>query len=81
VEQVVIFEAEGNLEVHTVVTTNRREVCYKIYELELQLTAQFPGTLFDFNLALNRYEGQSRGTPRAWIVYDKGGQGKHARPS
>ena len=74
VEQVLLFETEGISEVHTVITTTDREVCYRVYVLEQKLMAQFPGMLFDFNLALHRYDDHSLSTSKAVILYDPNGR-------
>ena len=78
VEQVVVFETDGIVDIHTAMHTTSREACYKIYALERELTVQFPDMLFDFNLALNRYEAQNLGKPSIMVVYDKTEEKKHA---
>ena len=81
VEQVVAVENGGLIDIITVISTNDRKICYDIYELERKLAAHFPDMLFDFDLALDRYEGQSLSTSKAWIAYDRAGERGHARPS
>jgi hypothetical protein len=80
VEQVVVFETDGIVEIHTVTPTTNREACYKIYKLEQELAAKFSDQLFDFNLAVNRYKPQDLGKTRAKVAYDKEKPGKHAQP-